>query len=1004
MKIELAGSSTDPLTQGANPVERGRPGAISPATEELGLQTLEPLFHALDDPFVPIKCAALRALARLPLAADAAERLKTWTLDALSAVSGAATDPSDRIPAQELLAAAAVSDDHEVRQRLRELVADGEPEQRRVVAHELGRAGDEAAASQLVSDLSHPDAILRLRSANDLLQLDATSFLPQIQARFAGEADPQVRDALAILAARQGEPELMAKILLERKGQLEGSPDPVLFALLGEVATRGPLPEASRRVLAGVIAAIGDADTGPLSFIADVVGRSEALKVPSAPPSEWRPWGLERPIPRPAAELDAEAVGQFVTALVGDVVDKPLDFAANGIVELVWMRPDVKLDVPVLFDAYRKVTAPGYEGQAFLAMQLAWVLSRLGIAAVLAGLQRPLAAADPRERLSAADLTELVAIYVHYPEPPIIPGGMGPGGPQPTVRLVTDQLIEASQARLEAEASLRRPRIAARAEFEPVGPSASAPPIRGQHAKPPAPRAPGAPAADPPRTAYARVDCDSVVTANVEFALTVGIAPQQSKGVHGDVLKVPETTRGEYVLTVQVVVEGFTLRQNESWRIPLPVTAEQPYPAALLHLTPQPQADEVVPRTIQVLYSVQGQTIGAAFRPIAVVGHPALLATTPAPPEGEGADIGVPTAKTACDLTVRISAGESESLLLVTLETGAGFDSGAEPIHVDIGSRPDVFARQLVDKVNIKEGQPGSYKLLAGFGKSVADKLPKQFWEALRRVRQEVTDRPPTILFLSAEPYIPWELAVMEPPLIDPSAPPFLGAQANVGRWVLGPRVKVPPPTEIEVENAAVVWGIYNRPGWDRLREAEDEGSRIESDLGAVQVQATTAEVNSCLNGDPKADLIHFAVHGIYDPAGIQDGLVLTDGQALDPMEVRGSALAAAPFVFLNACQVGSGNRILGDYAGMAAAFLYAGAAGVVAPLWSIKDEAAKEIALAFYAKTRAGSPPADVFRSERGLFNQAAGSSTTYLAYQFFGHPSMQLVWKPSGPGGDNK
>jgi hypothetical protein len=324
-----------------------------------------------------------------------------------------------------------------------------------------------------------------------------------------------------------------------------------------------------------------------------------------------------------------------------------------------------------------------------------------------------------------------------------------------------------------------------------------------------------------------------------------------------------------------------------------------------------------------------------------------------------------------------------------------GLATSPDPIRVDIGDKPETFARQLVDKVNLKEGQPGSYDLLVGFGKTIADKLPPEFWNALRLVQARVKDRSPTVLLLSQEPYVPWELAVMEPPLIDEKAPPFLGAQVSIGRWVIGPRVKVPPPAEVNVDQAAVIWGVYKLPGWQRLAEAEDEASHIRDDYGAVSVTADTVEVLACLKGSPLADLLHFAVHGIYDPNGVQDGLVLTDGQALDPMEVKGSQLTTAPFVFLNACQVGTGNRILGDYAGMAAAFLYAGASGVVAPLWSIKDSVAKQIALDFYAKTKAGSRPADVFRTERAAFTAGAGNSPTYLAYQFFGHPNMELVWR---------
>ena len=97
--------------------------------------------------------------------------------------------------------------------------------------------------------------------------------------------------------------------------------------------------------------------------------------------------------------------------------------------------------------------------------------------------------------------------------------------------------------------------------------------------------------------------------------------------------------------------------------------------------------------------------------------------------------------------------------------------------------------------------------------------------------------------------------------------------------------------------------------------------------------------------------------------------------------------------MFLNACQVGSGNLILGDYAGLAAAFLRAGASGVVAPLWSVRDEVARSIALDFYRRCLDADSPASALRVARGAFRDSLDTtSATYLAYQYFGHPKMRL------------
>jgi len=192
-----------------------------------------------------------------------------------------------------------------------------------------------------------------------------------------------------------------------------------------------------------------------------------------------------------------------------------------------------------------------------------------------------------------------------------------------------------------------------------------------------------------------------------------------------------------------------------------------------------------------------------------------------------------------------------------------------------------------------------------------------------------------------------------------------------------------------------VVSGIYNNtPGWNRLVAAEEEAQELSIHHAATPVNADLNNVLDCLRGNPLAEVLHFAVHGIYDPLGIQEGLVLVDKKYLDPKVVEGlPKMEHAPFVFLNACQVGAGNKVLGDYAGMAAAFLYADASGVIAPVWSINDTVAKEIALRFYTEMQNAKEvtPAAFLREERKKF-QLNNTSGTCLAYQFFGHPCFKL------------
>jgi hypothetical protein len=487
-----------------------------------------------------------------------------------------------------------------------------------------------------------------------------------------------------------------------------------------------------------------------------------------------------------------------------------------------------------------------------------------------------------------------------------------------------------------------------------------------------------------------------------EFDLLVGLSPRQTDGVAGPPMRRPEWSVGPYTVTIQVIADGFSLRHGESPRVDIRVTYDSPYPRAYLHLRAAPTAEEMDWRAVRAIYSIDGHTIGMAERIVVVARTEEARDRIHLPGQPGGTDVSVPSADVPPDLTVRIvfAGPESSGALRWTLDTpyeDIKASLPAEPVETDIGADPAAFALRVMRGVGEREGRRRLFEYVNGVGSTIADQVPEAFWEALRSVAARVAPRHPTVLILSAEPYVPWELAVVDPPIV-PDTPPFLSAQAVVGRWVLGRRrPQLPPPTERKVDSMAVVSGVYGG-GWVRLPEAEEEAAELRRSYGAAEVQALVTNVIDCIEGNPLADVVHFAVHGQYDPQAGLEGLVLTDGAILDPFEVRGSQMAGAPFVFLNACQVGTGTAILGDYAGMAAAFLYAGASGVVAPLWAIGDEPARQVALRFYERALSGIPPAQVFRTERAKFTDSPHTvSATYMAYQFFGHPGMKLTGPPA-------
>lgn len=577
---------------------------------------------------------------------------------------------------------------------------------------------------------------------------------------------------------------------------------------------------------------------------------------------------------------------------------------------------------------------------------------------------------------------------VRPPAPPTeMPKEGRPVLPIPKIRLPFPR-AEAPEAEIPRPVQTLRPPAAETVEAEPEPESEPGGPIGAGR---PADR-------DPPRTAFARLECPEAVVAEREFDLVVGLAESPDSRVVAEPLRRPSTSVGPYRITIQVVAEGMSLaRPSQSWRLDLPVTAEDPYPYRTLHLKAGSQGEPVRATSVRAMFSIAGQPIGLAVRSVAIVREAALLASaSPGTPQAPGVDLSLPGGQVAPDLTIRIERAESQAsgrLLLQLLAADLSIDLPDAPLVIDIGTSPERFLRTVVTAMTAAEGRTGIYQTLMGIGLTISDQLPEPFWQVFQAVGARVRGRAPMVLILSAEPYVPWELAVVDPPL-DPGSPPFLCAQANVGRWVLGQRrPKLPPPASLSVGEMAVVSGVYDRPGWARLVEAEAEADDLAGIYRATRVEARIRLVLDLLAGRPTADVIHFAVHGSYDPGGGEDGLILVDGLALDPLTVRGVRPHGAPFVFLNACQVGSGSEVLGDYAGMAEAFLFAGASGVVAPLWSIDDRTSRQLAVGFYERAFAGGSPGETLRRERAAFRDAPETtSATYLAYQFFGHPALRL------------
>jgi CHAT domain-containing protein len=162
-----------------------------------------------------------------------------------------------------------------------------------------------------------------------------------------------------------------------------------------------------------------------------------------------------------------------------------------------------------------------------------------------------------------------------------------------------------------------------------------------------------------------------------------------------------------------------------------------------------------------------------------------------------------------------------------------------------------------------------------------------------------------------------------------------------------------------------------------RLPYSEAEAEAVlklappDQSLRALGFDASRATALDPALGDYR--IVHFATHGILNNQSPQlSGLVLSlmdrsgapqDG-FLNVPDVYSLDLSAE-LVVLSACQTALGKEIRGEgLVGLTRAFMYAGAARVMASLWSIDDEATAELMSRFYqAMLGRGLRPAAALR-----------------------------------------
>lgn len=291
---------------------------------------------------------------------------------------------------------------------------------------------------------------------------------------------------------------------------------------------------------------------------------------------------------------------------------------------------------------------------------------------------------------------------------------------------------------------------------------------------------------------------------------------------------------------------------------------------------------------------------------------------------------------------------------------------------------------------------PVTRNRLEGFGRELYRRFaPRAFKDAYSRLRQALGDEFDSILIISSDPAVPWELMI---PTDGPPTARFLGVDFKLGRWHssrtsdIGER----PPQALVLDGIVVM-----APAYPPARALVAQTVEVEFLRGLPGYRAGPRRLKDVLGliADAPAAIVHFAGHGQgpRDAATGGGALVFEDGE-IDPISWRGAMDRAAtrryPLVFLNACDVGQARGRTNFVEGWAPTLLESGASGFIGGLWPVSDSSAAEFAQDFYRRLTGSSgrpvSVAEALRATRARFYE--NGDPTFLAYAYYGDPNLTV------------
>jgi hypothetical protein len=392
------------------------------------------------------------------------------------------------------------------------------------------------------------------------------------------------------------------------------------------------------------------------------------------------------------------------------------------------------------------------------------------------------------------------------------------------------------------------------------------------------------------------------------------------------------------------------------------------------------------PPTLKAMFDHRMTASGSVQRTFAIEGNPQS-------PTGSGpSTLALSTDAAEVDMLITIvRAPRSTDTYLVNTKTRLLGGQSVQDEWTLAGGADAYVGALMADFIDSTLTNLGRQTTLRGAGLQFFLDAPQGFRDLYWRL-VDAQSPPKSILLMSHERSVPWELMIPNGPNRDDGEP--LGVQCTIGRWYDDGNVG--PDEWIPLRDSLVLAPEYDS---DRLPNAEAERDLVLKMFPGQPVPATFDELDSFYRVN-SASLLHFACHG--EDATLQS-IRLLNRQRLSAAQVRGGGLGVAcrrtgPLVFLNACEVGRPGVGLASPSGFAAALIASKCGAVIAPLWQVDDNVAHMVAVEFYDEVTRNPhrPYADILRELRARAYADDGEDS-YAAYCFYGHPLATAAEKSS-------